>query len=204
MSTPPDPFAPTPLFATPLFSCLLSDFDQHRPALIREILSAQSSHPGNKRSNRNAWHSIDNFAEGSAEIGWVLSRVLTYAKRALAPYYKDWATQDLRLANYWANVLGAGGFNAPHHHVPTHWSGVTYVQTGKVGTSAEDQSGMIEFLNPVPAQALYGRSGNFAYTPKEGQALLFPATLVHFVHPHSGDEPRISIAYNFTVVPKAR
>jgi hypothetical protein len=32
--------------------------------------------------------------------------------------------------------------------------------------------------------------------------LLFPASLIHFVHPHEGDEDRISVAYNFNVVPK--
>jgi hypothetical protein len=32
--------------------------------------------------------------------------------------------------------------------------------------------------------------------------LLFPSSLQHFVHPHAGERPRVSIAYNFNVVPK--
>jgi hypothetical protein len=39
-----------------------------------------------------------------------------------------------------------------------------------------------------------------AVSPAEGMLLLFPAWLDHFVHPHAGSEPRISIAFNALLV----
>ncbi len=198
-----DPFTPLNLFAFPLFSSLIGEADKHKDALVTEILDLQGRYPGAKRSNRNAWHSADEFlASKNPHIGWVLNNATTFAKRSLARYYQDWATQEIRLGHYWANVLGRDGWNTPHHHFPTHWSGCYYVSVGQVGTSAEDMSGMIEFLNPTPWQAAWNRSGNFAIAPKDGLMLLFPASLLHFVYPHNSDDLRISMAYNFTVYPK--
>jgi uncharacterized protein (TIGR02466 family) len=203
MAAAPDAFAPVELFSFPLFSSLIAGAEQHKDALTAEILALSKTSPGVRRSNRNAWHSGDELvSQGSVHVRWVLERVQAFGRLALARYYQDWATTELRLGTVWANVLGPSGWNAPHHHFPQHWSGVFYVSVGTVGTSLDDMSGMIEFLNPTPWLSAIGRGGNFFYAPKDGLTMLFPASLLHFVHPHTTDEPRISIAYNFNVVPR--
>jgi uncharacterized protein (TIGR02466 family) len=200
-----DPFTPTPLFAFPLFSSVVAGFDAHREPLLAEILALQSREPGIRRSNRNAWHSGDAIQSIHSEhVAWVLDKVLTFGRLALGKYYQDWANAELKMGSYWANVLGPGGFNAPHHHFPQHWSGVFYVSVASVSGTTEDMSGMIEFLNPTPWLSAIGRGGNYFYAPKDGLALLFPASLLHFVHPHASEIPRVSIAFNFNVVPRPR
>jgi hypothetical protein len=47
-----------------------------------------------------------------------------------------------------------------------------------------------------------GQGGNAAYRPKPGLTSLFPSSLYHYVHPHTAAEPRVSIAYNLTIVPR--
>lgn len=196
-----DPFAPIPLFSFPLYSAILADHEEHKAGLIKEVLDHRAVDPGIRRSNRDGWHSGDAFlASRNDDLAWVLHNVTVFAKKALARHHQNWARTDLRLGSYWANVLDAHGWNAPHHHLPQHWSGVYYVQVPEVGTVAEDLRGRIEFLNPNVNQATFG-SGSFAYAPREGLTLLFPSSLVHFVHPHTSGEPRITIAYNFNVVP---
>lgn len=200
-----DPFAPLEMFAFPLFSTMVAGHEAHDKALLDHILDLRSRHPGRVRSNRNAWHSAEEFANSRNEhIAWVLKSIMDFAKRALASTYQDWATSDLRLVQYWANVLGPGGWNAPHHHFPTHWSGTYYVSVGPTGNGVDDFSGLIEFLNPTPWQSLIGRGGNVTHGPKEGMNLLFPASILHFVHPHSNEQPRVSIAYNLMVVPRGQ
>lgn len=199
-----DPFVPIPLFAFPLFHTMVGGHEAHKEGLLRHILAHQQAHPGIRRSNRNAWHSGEAFQKArDPHMDWVLEHVTQFARGALAPYYDKWARAELRLGSYWANVLGKGGSNAPHHHFPQHWSGTYYVSVGRVGTDAEDVQGMIEFLNPTPWQGVWNRGGNFALAPKDGMIVLFPSSLVHLVHATATDEPRISIAYNFNVVPRA-
>jgi uncharacterized protein (TIGR02466 family) len=200
----PDPFTPTPLFAFPLFSSAPGGFDAHREGLIREILEHKQRYPGVVRSNRKAWHSGEELLDQvGPHLTWLIAAAMTYGRRALGQYYQDWTTHELHLGSIWANVTGPGGWNAPHHHFPAHWSGVFYIAARGLGSGAtDDLAGTIEFLNPTPWQAVWGRSGNFAYVPQEGVILLFPSSLVHFVHPHAGDEDRISVAFNFNVTPK--
>jgi uncharacterized protein (TIGR02466 family) len=200
-----DAFTPIPLFAFPLFVTIVGGAQQHKDALVKEILDLERKHPGIRRSNRNAWHSGEEFLASRSEgVAFVLQNATNYARQALGRYYQGWATSELKMGSYWANVLRAGGFNAPHHHHPTHWSGAYYVQVPQVGNGQDDLSGMIEFLNPTPWNTLGGTAGNFGYGPKEGMVMLFPASLVHYVHPHASEQPRISIAFNFSVVPKPR
>jgi uncharacterized protein (TIGR02466 family) len=201
-----DPFAPLPLFGFPLFSSVVGEHGKHQQPLRELILQHKSKNPGVRRSNRNAWHSADEFvALRDEHIGWVLQNAMKFGRAALGRYYQDWANHELKLGHYWANVLGSGGWNAPHHHVPTHWSGVYYISVGAVGSGNEDLGGHIEFINPSPFNTSLGSAGgNFAYGPRDGLMLLFPASLVHFVHPHTSEEPRITIAYNYSVVPKPK
>jgi uncharacterized protein (TIGR02466 family) len=197
-----DPFQPVPLFAFPLFSSLLGDAESHREPLTRLILDHRSSHAGIRRSNRDGWHSGPEFLTVQDEhLAWVLHNVTVFAQHALGRFYGGWARHELRLGSWWANVLDQGGWNAPHHHLPQHWSGAYYVDVPDVGTTPDDLHGRIEFLNPNVTQSAYG-SGNFAYAPKDGLTVMFPSSLLHFVHPHKGTRPRISIAYNFNVVAK--
>jgi uncharacterized protein (TIGR02466 family) len=202
--TPPDPFAPTQLFSFPLFASVLAGFEDRREALLRDILALRDANPGVVRSNRNAWHSgAEFFAQKSEHVAWVIQKVSKFAALSLGRYYQNWATSELKMNACWANVLGPGGWNAPHHHFPNAWSGVIYVSVPPdVGAVAGDPAGMIEFLNPTPWLSAAGQAGNFVYGPKNGLTLLFPASIYHFVHPHPTAAARVSIAYNFEVVPK--
>lgn len=204
MSTP-DPFTPTNLFAFPLFSTRPAGFEQHKDGLVADILAHKAEHLGMVRSNRKAWHSGDEFLESESEhLAWLLTAALVYGRRALGRYYRDWANSELHLGRFWANVVGPGGWNAPHHHFPAHWSGVFYISMGQMGSGdPHDLDGMIEFLNPTPWQTQWGQSGNFVFGPREGVMLLFPSSLVHFVHPHSCEQDRISVAFNLNVGPRA-
>lgn len=198
-----DPFVPLRLFATPLFSAMISGHESHRQGLLDCVAQARKDSPSIGRSNRGGWHSGAEFlALRDPHIGWLLQNVLSYARKALAPMYNNFESVELKLGHYWANVLPPHAFNAPHHHHPQHWSGVYYVSVpGAPPTDPDDRSGLIEFLNPDILQSQWGQ-GSFAYRPREGLTLLFPSSIVHLVYPHSEPEDRVSIAYNFNVVPK--
>jgi uncharacterized protein (TIGR02466 family) len=201
----PDPFEPIALFSVPLFPTVVAGFDERKPALLADILDLRARYPGVVRSNRSAWHSGDELAAHKSEnVAWVLQKAVRFARHVLGRFHDNWSAHDLALAGVWANVLDQGGWNAPHHHAPCTWSGVFYVSVGEVSTSRADPHGMIEFMNPMPWMSQIGRAGNFVYGPKDGLLLLFPSAVHHFVHPHVGADPRVSIAFNFNVVAKGR
>ena len=86
----------------------------------------------------------------------------------------------------WFNVSVREGYNAPHTHPLSEISGAYYVRT-------ED---------PPPEHPFSGRIDFFYknisehYFPKPGTLILFPGTMLHFVHPYYGTNPRICFSFN--------
>jgi len=195
-----DPLQPIPLFAMPLFATRLSGHDVHNPGLIAKILAHRERHPsGEVRSNRAGWHSGPAFQTSrDPAIAWLLGSAHRFATEALGPRYGHFQTARLHMGSYWASVLGRGAFHAPHHHLPQHWSGVYYVSVGEVGAGEGDFAGWIEFVNPNLQASSWG-AGNSLHRPSEGLLLLFPSSLVHFVHPLASDTLRITVAFNLDV-----
>lgn len=108
------------------------------------------------------------------------------------------------LQNMWVNVLGPGGYNAPHAHTTSRWAGVFYVdvENARSGTGPHDYDGSICFHNPNQSTVPFGAHTQHRILPKDGTMMLFPGSLLHTVFPHQNDVLRISIAFNADVRPK--
>ena len=106
----------------------------------------------------------------------------------------------------WANVNGQFNFNAMHIHADALMSGVIYLKVAR-----EDQ-GVIQFFDAREGSpAAYWRcfmnlpdetemtQGVVTVTPREGDILLFPGWLKHWVTPNLTDDVRVSVSFNLTM-----
>ena len=189
------------LFPTPLLRFEVEGAERLNAALIKEIADRQAAEAGITKSNRKGWHSDRDFFDrkepAHRELAHAVLRMLAQASKAFAP-----ATNfdDIELlADGWININPRGGYNVPHDHSGSFWSGVYYV---RVPQQAEGQGGLIEFLaphKPLPALGLIQApitAPKISVRPEAGQVLIFPASLTHWVHPNDSDEDRITIAFN--------
>lgn len=189
------------LFPTPLLRFELADSDKLNRALLKEIAQRQAAEGGMTKSNRKGWHSERDLFErkepAQSTLAQFILRMLAQSTKQVAPE-TDFANVEL-LADGWINVNPRGAYNAPHDHIGSFWSGVYYV---KVPADTEGQGGTIEFLSPhkpLPSGGFIEApitAQKIAVRPKPGQALIFPAHLVHWVHPNDSEEERITIAFN--------
>jgi uncharacterized protein (TIGR02466 family) len=197
-----DGFAPELLFCTPVFRRVFPDADELNRGLRDLILSRERTAARSAReySNVGGWHSpIDLQESWDTELRLVLERCRELAIEATDRLL----TSAERLRHYryslsaWANVSRAGDYNVPHVH-PSTWSAVYYV--GVPAESGPDpRAGGLELLDPRPATAMSGMPGRFFATrhlikPQPGLMVLFPASIMHMVHPFQGAGERISIA----------
>jgi uncharacterized protein (TIGR02466 family) len=103
---------------------------------------------------------------------------------------KPSTSYDWNYTGAWFNVAARGGYNAPHTHPLSEISGAYYIRT-------EDPppdypfSGRIDF---------YYETGQNHFFPKPGTLILFPGTMLHFVHPYYGSGHRISLSFNLNNV----
>lgn len=98
--------------------------------------------------------------------------------------------------NLWATVLNGGGHHPPHHHEGNWLSGVYYAKVPRPA-AGEDHAGWIVFdgITNLPGMAGHG---NFVrqVEPVEGLLVFFPSYFMHNTVPLSGDDTRISLAFD--------
>ena len=190
------------LFPTPLVTFQVDEAEALNRDLLQEIEDRRSAEPGEKRSNRQGWHSAyDLFRrkeKAHARLAAIIREAVAQTTLRLAP---DAPLDKLDMeCEGWVNVNPTGAYNTPHDHPGNLWSGTYYVATPPAADGIES-SGRIEFID--------GRSGladNFVrapftaskcgIAPKPGMLLLFPANLLHWVHPNLAAGDRVTVAFN--------
>ena len=195
-------------FATQIYYTDLTNSDALNARLKKDIRAWRQRNPeGTVRSNvaqAGAWHSATDmhtrgeFNPLTLEIFEMIQGI--YDGLGYDPDYE--AVCD----SMWANVNSRHAYNRHHTHPHALWSGVYYVQ-------APDDCGLLYFTDPrpqtqvlTPYYDLNKRRPNtwneVFYQPQEGRLIVFPAWLVHAVHPNLSTEEgdageRISVSFNF-------
>lgn len=128
---------------------------------------------------------------------------IDYLRRVGMSYDVNWSLQG------WANVNRLGDYHDPHNHPHAYLSGTYYVQVPKaqdpLETRRDVRPGAISFYDPRGAVNMSAIRGDpqieaeHTVRPEAGEILLWPAFLLHFVHPNLSSEPRISISFNLVL-----
>jgi uncharacterized protein (TIGR02466 family) len=196
------------LFPTPLVTFQVEEADTLNRELLAEIEARRRKEEGVAKSNRQGWHSASDLfkrkEKAQARLAGMVREAVEQATRKLAP---DANLTRLRMeCDGWINVNPTGAYNTPHDHPGNLWSGTYYVATPEAGEDS-GQSGRIEFIdartgladNLVNAPFTASKLG---VRPKAGMLLLFPANLLHWVHPNAAAEDRVTIAFNARFTPR--
>ena len=166
--------------------------------LEKNILQWQKEDPkGVSKTNVNGWHSTTDMNQ--KEEYNVLTKELFNIQHEI--FKKELLTQKPVLGNMWANINYKGGFNRPHLHPNSLFSGVYWVK-------APENSGDLMLYEPRPGvhTTMPNRKEgklppelwrDVHYQPKAGTAIMFPAWLWHEVRPNLSDDIRISVSFNF-------
>jgi uncharacterized protein (TIGR02466 family) len=173
-------------------------------ALVHHILQHPSlSNDPQGLATRSGRHSGELLIEPKGPIAafeqMVVSAVVDYAKAHPASADHPFlAAQPSRWSlTIWAIVLGAEGYQVPHHH-PSGWLSGVYYLALPAGLAAAHNSrkGWIEFGRPPQVSKGDAEPELKYFEPKEGVLLLFPSYLHHRTIPTGRDELRISIAFD--------
>ena len=107
--------------------------------LANDIVAWSKQDEGVKKTNVNGWHSQTNMHE----MPQFKPLVDELFKMQHEIFKQEWLDRQPRLGNMWANINYKGGYNKPHIHPNSLFSGVYYVQ-------AEPNCGKIVLYDPRP------------------------------------------------------
>ena len=116
-------------------------------------------------------------------------------------YKEEWLDRQPKIGNMWANINYPGGYNKPHIHPNSLYSGVYYVKT-------QENCGKIILYDPRPGIQTNMPARVKGQPPKhlwrevhldtvEGRIIMFPSWLWHCVEENKSNDIRISISFNF-------
>ena len=152
---------------------------------------------GKKLTNINGWHSKTDMNQ--KEEYNVLTRELFAMQDEI--FKKELLNLKPVLGNMWANINYPGGYNRPHLHPNSLFSGVYWIKTPM-------KSGNLMLYDPRPGIQMImpnRKEGQLPsqlwrevhYKPVAGRIIMFPAWLWHEVKPNESDDTRISVSFNF-------
>ena len=97
----------------------------------------------------------------------------------------------------WATMLSNGSYHAPHSHQDSIISGVYFakIPTNPIGDNEDGVGGNLVFGDPR-GNGIYPFGLKYIHQPIEGQIVLFPGYLTHWVEPVKSADMRISFSFN--------
>ena len=164
----------------------------------REVIEWSKKDKGVKRTNMIGWHSTTDMHK----IPVFKPLVDELFKMQIEMYREEFLSREPIIGNMWANINPPGGYNRPHIHPNSHFSGVYYIK-------APQNSGEIVFNDPrsgahmiMPERVKDIKPPSHLWrevrvNPLEGRMLMFPSWLWHCVEPNESNDIRISVSFNF-------
>ena len=182
-------FFPTIIYA--------KDFELDLNQMAQNIIQWSKEDKGVQKTNVNGWHSETNMHE-KPEYKPLVDELFKMVNEV---FNEEWLDGQAKLGNMWANINPPGGYNRPHIHPNSLFSGVYYVK-------APINSGQLVCTDPRPGiqtcmpNRKKGEPPKYLWRdihlqPKENRAVIFPAWLWHSVEPNKSNDIRISISFNF-------
>ena len=164
----------------------------------REVIEWSKKDKGIRRTNMIGWHSTTEMHQ----IPVFKPLVDELFKMQMEIYREELLSREPIIGNMWANINPPGGYNRPHIHPNSHFSGVYYIK-------APQNSGEIVFNDPrsaahmvMPERVKDIKPPSHLWrevrvNPLEGRMLMFPSWLWHCVEPNESNDIRISVSFNF-------
>ena len=176
------------------------DVKLNNKQLANDIVAWSKQDGGVKKTNVNGWHSQTNMHE----MPQFKPLVDELFKMQHEIFKQEWLDRQPRLGNMWANINYKGGYNKPHIHPNSLFSGVYYVQAepncGKIvlyDPRPGIQSNMPARINGQPPEHLWREVHLDA---RVNRIIMFPSWLWHSVEPNESNNIRISVSFNFIQV----
>jgi uncharacterized protein (TIGR02466 family) len=148
-----------------------------------------------KKNYRNGYTSYGSISDLHLQFT-VFERLKEKLDRAVKSYSKTlgltFPRGGLELSSLWVNVMPKNCYHAFHLHPNSVVSGTFYVKVPK-------GSGPLRIEDPRAAlfMACPPRKIQYDLVPREGEVILFESWMKHEVPPHSCEESRVSVSFNY-------
>ena len=184
-------------FPTMIYIKDFPDSEKLNKYLEPKIIQWSQQDQGEQKTNAGGWHSKTDM--NRREEYNPLTRELFNMQEEI--YQKENLSRKPVCGNMWANINYPGGYNRPHLHPNSLFSGVYWIKTPV-------KSGNLMLYDPRPGVHTTmpnRKEGQLPsqlwrevhYQPIAGRVIMFPAWMWHEVRTNESNDTRISVSFNF-------
>jgi len=203
-------------FATPVYR-VLAGHKSHLNELKKLLLSKENDefrHPNSPQKSHPAVFEsrFDLFSWPDQQIGLLKSNVYTHLMQYLRDTngFDENALKKVQFTSEsWYHVTRRGGYFQAHTHPLASVSVIYCVDSGDELIKNEFESGHVMFADPRFNASMYVDPANnsmlrpysfdgIRFRLQKDEICIFPSYLQHSVEPYSGEQPRITVAANFS------
>lgn len=198
------------IFTTPVFRDKVDLTAEQRAEICQYFIGLREASPGEKKSNRGGWHSTGNlFAPEHPQFPAMREAVTKALFQYVGEVFAYRGEIQLALTG-WTVINRPGDYNVPHNHAANMLSGALYLrvpegmkggaiifQDPRLNLNAHETEGMRRLKVKPPWM-----NPSITVQPSEGEILVFPSWLNHWVEPYQCDDPdglRVVLSFNTTV-----
>ena len=196
------------LFPTPVYRASVAGHRKFKQTIVPKLLDTFKKEPDRKAPWAklcNTWQihlaeiNPKDFDIISADIQLAIETYLAYLQ--VPPFSYEY--------HGWINVHDSDMYQEVHNHIPAIISGIYYIQFDT------DKHNSVQFINPNPVyhtlmntlnldvhNPMMGPSTHIGLDFNEGDVVLFPSTLDHFVPKSIEPSDTFRISLSFNVLPK--
>ncbi len=188
------------LWPTRIVRHVLEDFEGPNQELLKLVREWDRS----KKNLTTDYRDNNPFNVDQPATNWLREQVnqsvIQYLQAIGIDYPANWQIHG------WANVNRNGDYHDPHNHPHCYLSGTYYLKVPKAAEKKRQRSDLrpnsITFYDPRTGFNMQSIKGDpyiepeYTVLPEPGLLMMWPAGLMHFVHPNLCDETRVSISFN--------
>lgn len=188
------------LWPTKIVRQMVEGSDRHNPDLLKLIREWDRS----KKNLTTDYRDNNPFNIDAPATNWLREAVnrsiIGYLSAISIDYPVNWQIHG------WANVNRDGDYHDPHNHPHCYLSGTYYIKIPKAPAYKRQRSDLrpnsITFYDPRTGFNMGSIKDDpyvdpeFSILPEPGLLMMWPSSLMHFVHPNLSDETRVSISFN--------
>lgn len=176
--------------------------------IVDQVLAYKNITPASPDTSENCWRGDPHTNKGlTDDVNSLLRDLIAesyHFYQGTMPLPKTFATAEGIKKQYnlenpgiaaWFNVNDKGGGNMIHIHAGSYLSGCLYFQSTSTGY-IEFYTQNYLYKNMHPCWPYFGSA---KYFPEDGDLLLFPSYLAHYVEPNPSTRQRINMAFNIEI-----
>jgi uncharacterized protein (TIGR02466 family) len=157
--------------------------------------------------HRDGSNLVDNVGNTSSKDNYILNRrVFASLKKELSTHVKNYfdkvlCTKDVTpwITQSWLNYTRPDQFHHRHAHPNSFVSGVLYINADNDNDKILFYKSSLQYIKPQVTSFNIYNSESWFFHIKTNDLVLFPSTLTHAVEQKTGNNTRISLAFNVFV-----